>query len=505
MKHTILISGLALPILMPQGAHAQKKTNIILIVTDQQRGDALGCAGKYGILTPNIDSLASDGFFFDNAYTAAPSSTPARAGLLTGMTPWHHGLLGYSNKIGEHYTFEMPQMLRDNGYLTLGIGKMHWTPQNALHGFHATIIDESGRVESPYFCSDYRKWFQTMAPGVNPDSTGIGWNSHAAAAYKLDERLHPTAWTGETAVSTIRHYDPQSGRPLFLKVSFARPHSPYDPPQRVLDLYNDTEIPAAAHAEWSDAIGAKVTDPAKEPNAAFGQFSDEYVANTRRHYFAAITFIDEQVGEIVKALKEKGMYDNTLIVFTSDHGDMMGDHNHWRKTYPYEGSAAIPMVMKVPASLQTLAEKGSVIHQPVELRDILPTFLVAAGDTVPAEMDGMPMYRLLTDKNPEWRRWIDLEHSTCYNADGDWCALTDGKMKYIWFQRTGTEQLFDLTADPDETRNVIKDRKYAATASEMRQALARHLAERGESWVDADGNLVVRAKTQLYSPNFPRN
>lgn len=136
----------------------------------------MGCAGNPSIITPNIDSLATNGFLFNNAYSSTPSSTPARSGLLTGMSPWHHGMLGYGS-VADHYKYEMPQMLRDQRYLTLGIGKMHWNPQNALHGFHATLLDESGRVESPYFISDYRKWFQTVAPGKNPDLAGIGWNA----------------------------------------------------------------------------------------------------------------------------------------------------------------------------------------------------------------------------------------------------------------------------------------------------------------------------------------
>ena len=504
MKTSILLSGLALPLCMPHDAQARKQPHIILIITDQQRGDALGCAGKYAIKTPNLDSLASDGFFFNNAYSSAPSSTPARSGLLTGMSPWHHGLLGYSSRIGEHYLYEMPQMLRDNGYLALGIGKMHWTPQNALHGFHATLVDESGRVESPNFVSDYCKWFQTMAPGVTPDSTGIDWNGHAAAAYKLPEQLHPTAWTGTTAVRTIEHFDTASARPLFLKISFARPHSPYDPPQRILSMYDGVEIPPAAHGEWSKDVGSKVTAPAQDPTAPYAQFSDEYVENTRRHYYASVTFIDEQVGDIIKALKEKGMYDDALIVFTSDHGDMMGDHNSWRKTYPYEGSAAIPMIVKIPEGIAPVHAKGSVMEQPVELRDILPTFLDAAGAEVPADMDGRSMLALITRKNPQWRRWIDLEHATCYSDNNYWCGLTDGRMKYIWFLRSGQEQLFDLTADPEETTNLIGNKKYAAKASEMRRALADHLSERGDEWV-RDGKLQTRSTTLLYSPNFPKN
>ena len=137
-------------------AQTKKHPHIILIMTDQQRADAMGCAGNEAVISPNLDRLASDGHLFCNAYTAAPSSTPARAGMLTGMSPWHHGLLGYG-QVAEHYRYEMPQMLKDLGYHTLGIGKMHWHPQNVLHGFEATLIDESGRVESPYFMSDYRK------------------------------------------------------------------------------------------------------------------------------------------------------------------------------------------------------------------------------------------------------------------------------------------------------------------------------------------------------------
>lgn len=507
MKNTnLLIPGLAACLLPSQQAAAQEvktstpeRPNIILIVTDQQRGDAMGCAGNPSVITPHLDSLASDGYLFTNAYSATPSSTPARAGLLTGMAPWHHGLLGYG-QMSEHYQYEMPQMLRDLGYLTLGLGKMHWNPQNVLHGFHATILDESGRRESPYFISDYHKWFETVAPGKNPNITGLGWNDHGAATYKLPEELHPTAWTGDLAVRTIEHFD--QAEPLFLKISFARPHSPYDPPKRILDKYNGVEIPAPAMGEWSREIGANVTDPVKFHEAAYGNFGVEYAKNTRKHYYAAITFIDEQVGRIIQALKEKGMYDNSLIFFVADHGDMMGDHNHWRKTYAYEGSAAIPFIVKVPATLKTVCHPGEKIENPVELRDVLPTFLAANGVDIPQGMDGCSVLDLLEQEHPKWRRWIDLEHATCYSDDNYWCGLTDGKMKYIWFLRTGKEQLFDLEKDPLETVELSRNKKYKKQLFELRQAMVEHLRERGTDWVDRD-TLVQRKTTMLYSPNFP--
>ena len=224
-----------------------KKPHVILIMTDQHRGDALGCMGNSAVISPNLDRLAKEGTLFVNGYSASPSSPPARAGLLTGMSPWHHGMLGYG-RVAEKYTYEMPQMLRNLGYYTFGVGKMHWFPQKALHGFHTTLIDESGRVESKDFISDYREWFQLHAPGENPDLTGIGWNAHGAGIYKLPEKLHPTAWTGRTACGLIRNYN--WGIPLFLKVSFARPHSPYDPPKRYLDMYKDADIPKPSVGDW---------------------------------------------------------------------------------------------------------------------------------------------------------------------------------------------------------------------------------------------------------------
>jgi arylsulfatase len=476
-----------------------KAPHIILIMTDQQRADALGCAGNEAVISPNIDQLASEGHLFCNAYTAAPSSTPARAGMLTGMSPWHHGLLGYG-KVAEHYKYEMPQMLRNLGYHTLGIGKMHWTPQNALHGFETTLIDESGRVESPYFKSDYRKWFDIQAFGLNPDSTGVDWNGHGAKAYALPERLHPTVWTGDRAVEAIRGYS--SEKPLFLKISFARPHSPYDAPQRIVDMYVEKNIPAPVVGDWCADMPID-GHPELHPTAAKGNFGIDYAKNSRKYYYASITFIDEQVGRIMEELKKKGMYDEALICFVADHGDMLGDHNMWRKTYAYEGSAAIPFIIKLPEKMEGGLKKGEVLEQPVELRDLLPTFLDMNHQKVPEDMDGASLLPLLQKEKCIWRKYIDIEHSTAYWEDNYWCALTDGKIKYIWFFRTGQEQLFDLVKDPHELNDVSGSCSYRGILKKMRQAMINHLKERGEEWVK-DNRLMIRNQNLLYSPNYPK-
>ncbi len=474
---------------------AQKQPNIIFIMTDQQRADALGCMGNDAVISPNIDKIANEGVTFINGYSSVPSCTPARSGLLTGMSPWHHGMLGYG-RVARKYKYEMPQMLREAGYYTFGIGKMHWFPQKSLHGFHGTLVDESGRVEQDGFVSDYRDWFKINAPDKDPDVTGIGWNEHSAAVYQLDEKLHPTYWTGKTAVELIENYNQE--KPLFLKISFARPHSPYDPPQRFVDMYDGVEIPEPVIGDWCHSLdsihGSK--------SAAFGNFGIEHAVESKKYYYANITFIDEMVGKIIQALKEKGIYENSIICFTSDHGDMMGDHHHWRKTYAYEGSANVPFIFKWQAGFKGKLKRGSKLENPTELRDFLPTFLDAANADIPEEMDGLSLFKLVENPDSEWRDFIDLEHATTYSQDNYWAALTDGTWKYIWFLRTGEEQLFNLKSDPGEITNLSKKNKNEL--AKWHKHMVEHLSERGVEFVK-DGELVVRNKTMLYSPNFPKD
>lgn len=146
---------------------------------------------------------------------------------------------------------------------------------------------------------------------------------------------------------------------------------------------------------------------------------------------------------------------------------------------------------------------GEPIENPVELRDLLPTFLSVNGVRQPDAMDGMAITELVTAKQPQWRKYIDLEHSTCYSEQNYWCALTDGKIKYIWFFNDGSEQLFNLKKDPGETRNLTSDKSYASSLACLRTAMANHLAERGESWTK-DGMPQIRKQSILYSPNYPK-
>ena len=477
-------------------APAGGQPNILFLMADQFRGDCLGADGNKVIRTPNLDRIADEGARFRCAHTSVPSCTPARAGLLTGLSPWHHGMLGYG-RVARKYKHEKPQMLRDAGYYTFGIGKMHWFPQRITHGFHETVVDESGRAETEGFVSDYRQWFKRIAPDLNPDATGLGWNDHRAKPYALPEHLHPTRWMGDAAVDFLRGYGRK--QPFFLKVSFARPHSPYDPPERFWKMYKDADMPKALAGKWAERH-ARRGKP--HPNSLWqGDIGPEKVSRARHGYYGSVSFIDEQVGRILDAIEKRGWLGNTLILFTADHGDMLGDHNLWRKTYAYEASARIPMLVRWPDSLK--AKRGQVLAQPVELRDVLPTCLDAAKVGFDKkEFDGRSMLDLIRGKTDGWREYIDLEHDRCYSKENCWNGLTDGRFKYIYYAFDGRQQLFDLVNDPDELHDLAGDPKHEATLKRWRRRMIDHFAERGEPFV-VNGDLARRPKRMLYSPHYP--
>lgn len=471
-----------------------KRPNILLLMTDQHRADCLGCAGNKVIRTPNLDRLAREGAYFPNAYSTTPTCTPARSALLTGMSPWHHGMLGFG-QVAERYPVELPRALNDAGYYTFAIGKLHYFPQRNYHGFQGALVDESGRVQTPGFISDYRKWFKEQAPDLDPDATRIGFNDHRAKSFVLPEELHPTSWMGRTAVDFIENYN--RPEPLFLKVSFARPHSPYDPPKRFMDAYREQDMPAPHVGDWADKHSPTVKDDWY--TRWHGDLGLDQARKSRRGYYGSVSFIDEQVGLILKALELRGMLENTLILMTADHGDMLGDHHLWRKSYAHDGSARIPMIIRPPKTMAV--DRGVTLRQTVEIRDILPTSLDTAGAKIPDSVDGQSMLPLLRGESG-WREYLDLEHAFCYDAQNNWNGLTDGRYKYIFHAFDAGEQLFDLQEDPGELRDLAGDPSYSRTLSFWRNRLVKHMSERTEDYV-RDGKLMIRKEKALYSPNFP--
>ncbi len=483
-------------------AKPRGRPNILFMMADQHRGDCLGADGNPYILTPNLDTLAKEGVRFRNAYTSTPSCIPARAAILTGLSPWHHGLLGMGGwPIPTRYPFELPRALHDAGYYTATIGKNHFTPARQPHGYDKMFVDEQHPM-AEIFRTDYDSWFWQNAPALDdPNGCGSGWkdpnNAYQAMPYPYPERLHRTRWVGQTAVEFLRTYDrPQ---PFFLKVSFLPPHSPYFPPERLMRHYADSPLPKAVHGDWAQQYRTR-SGPGLD--IWHGDLGPEQVRRSREGYYGQVTFVDEQIGHILQELDARGLLEETLILYCADHGDMLGDHYMWRKVQPYQPSARIPMLMRWPKGLVS-AQRGQVISSTTELRDLLPTFLDAASAPVPDNLDGRSLLSLAGGKAEQWRPYIDLEHNICYSPLVHWNAMTDGHTKYIFHAYDGREQLFDLDRDPHEIHDLASDSSHQGRLRLWRQRMVAHLSERGERWVQ-DGKLMVRRQGMAISPNYPR-
>lgn len=479
-----------------------KKPNIILIYTDQQRGDCLGADGHPVVQTPYLDELAANGVRFDRGYSAVPSCIPARAILMTGQNAWHAGILGMGEgqcKMPSDYPVTMPGELAKAGYHTGLVGKMHFNPLRALNGFHNTILDEHDGPNHSGFMSDYALWFEENKPANTLQMEhGLGWNTMIARPFHLPEYYHPTNWTMRESIKWLKRRDPD--KPFFLCTSFIRPHSPYDPPQVYWDMYADKDIPEPMSAEW-DSIHDREEDPAqissygKSSTSPYrGKRGDEETRRARIGYYASVTHIDHQIGYLLENLKRNGLYDETLIIFSSDHGDMLGDHNLWRKTYPYESSIRIPYLVKFPKSAGI--KPGQVCSAPVELMDIMPTMLEAAGIPIPELVDGESLYKLAHGKTDDWRRYLHGEHCKCYDEELEHQYLTDGKYKYIWFPRTNKEQFFDLVNDPDETHDLVNSDKHSSTVNEFKRELMRLMDERNLGLVK-NGDFVKQTQSMV--------
>jgi arylsulfatase len=468
---------------------ADTRPNILLFTTDQQRGDHLGLAGHPVVETPNVDAFINAGAYFPNAYSEIPSTTGARRCLHGGQGSYHCGLIGYSSEEW-HEPNTLAQVLADHGYHCINVGWRNMHPRRKLYGFHTVIPHDLHEGDD-----DYADWLRELAgPWARERGHGCDANGWLARPWHLEERLHPTTWTTDVTIEQIAKRDPT--RPFFVWCSHLRPHSPYDPPQSFWDMYSGREFPPPPVGDW--AARHDVAGPL--PRTAWrGRLAPQQLHRMRAAYAGLCTHLDYELGRLLEAPARdlgRDLASNTLIVFVSDHGDMLGDHHLLRKTYAYEGSARIPFVIRYPAGMDL--PTGAFEHV-VGLQDVMPTILEAAGAPIPDSVTGRSVFAAV--RGEPWRDYLHGEHSPCYALDQGMHYLTDGREKYIWFPATGEEQFFDLRADRRELHNLAADPAHRDRVAAWRERLIGLLADRGDGF--SDGRQLI-ARDDWWSPVVER-
>lgn len=452
-----------------------KKTNFLLICVDQMRGDCMSWVGGRKVETPYLDTLANHGVAYTNAYSAVPSCIASRAALMTGMSQEHHQRRGYQDGVCWDYPNVLAEGLASNGYHTQCIGKMHVYPQRSLLGFHNVVLHDgylqfernyaNEALRHQVISDDYIQWLKGNCDyAADLIDNGMDCNSWIARPWMYEEKYHPTNWVASQTIDFLRRRDPS--KPFFVMASFVRPHSPLDPPEFYYNMYASRKPDKTPVGDW--AYEDWVWDGKEQPdyNDISGCLSEDNMRRFQSGYYGCITHIDHQIGRIIQALEEYGVRDNTVIIFVSDHGDMLGEHRIFRKAMPYEGSVKIPLIISSFGNYDRIP-CGEKVNEVVELRDIMPTIYTLAGIPVPSTCDGGDVLNIRKGEN-SWRQWLHGEHEWGEKSNHYIVTKED---KYIYYPRLGIEQYFHKEDDPHEEHNLLHNPKYAKRIEYLREQL----------------------------------
>ncbi len=455
-----------------------RQPHILLITTDQQRWDGLGLNGPSVLSTPNLDHLGTAGHNFTSAYSECPSCIPARRTLLTGKTPFNHGLVGFEPEpLGDCPT--LPGELRAHGYQTILVGKKHVYPTRKRFGFDHMLLADFEQE------GDYTDWLreQNIGAAGDPHLHGVSINGWVGRPTHLPEGMTHTSWCVSEAIKLIERRDPS--QPLFLWLSFNAPHPPLTPPAHHFERYMNANLPDRVVGDWAKQFD----EPLKgcDPDASTIALNPHAMHCCRAGYYGLITHVDDQVARLMHRMEGMGMLKDTFTLFTSDHGEMLGDHNLFRKTFAYEGSSHVPFLTRAPA---WMACKPGPIDRVVGLQDVMPTLLDAGGAPIPDGVDGLSVLPLMRGDSLPWRTHLHGEHAGFYCPEDGVQFMTDGGEKYIWYTQTGEEQLFDLRSDPNETRNLAPRPEAKSMLEMWRHRMAQYLADRPEGFSQR-GRLVA--------------
>lgn len=451
------------------------RPHIILIMTDQQRVDTIRAWGYGHMVTPAMDRLAAEGVSFRRAFCPGATCIASRAATFTGMYPHTTGVYSFQ-PWARHRNWV--QDLADHGYWCVNIGKMHFSPRDVDGGFHERVIVENPTSRNLMSGGADDDWgrFLTFHGLERPNErhlTDPDWDRKLQGVpWHYEERFHSDVFIGDSALNWIRNH--RGERPVFLQIGFTGPHEPWDPLPRHLALYRDKTMPPRIFREneladkppQQEALKRMFSESNHESRIDMYRADEEGIERMRRHYYAKITTVDEKLGEILDALDTHGYLENSLLIFCSDHGEMLGDHSLAYKWLMYDQVTNVPLIVRYPG----LARQGQRVDGLVSLMDIGPTVLEAAGIDVPTYMEG----RSLLPYGDEGAAVAPREFVFC--EDNYQIMMRSETHKLVYYIGQDQGELYDLEADPEELWNRWPDAGYADVKTWLIERLLAWLA-----------------------------
>jgi choline-sulfatase len=442
---------------------ALRRPDVLIVMADQLAPSALPFHGTPITHAPAMSSLAERGVVFDNAYTASPLCAPARASLMTGMLPSRAGT--YDNAAA--FSSEIPTFahhLRGAGYRTVLAGKMHFCGPDQLHGFEERLTTDIYPADFAWIPDwsnphDRPHWYHDMSSVIEagPCIRSMQLDFDDEVAFAAEREL-------------FGHIRSNEERPFCFVVSFSHPHDPYAIPHQWWDMYRDEDIPMPAFGNAESSMHPHERRLRHMCAMDRVQITPENVRAARRAYYGEISYVDHHIGRLIDVLRETGRLDETVVIVTSDHGDMLGERGLWYKMSFLEGSVRVPLVVSAPGWFQ-----AGRVSSPVSTMDLLPTLvgLAEEGDLsgLVGPLDGQSLLPLLAGE-PSDRDTVTAE----YLAEGALAPIVmirRGAMKLI-HSPADPDQLFDLAGDPFERNNLTEDPAYADLLADLRGGVAAH-------------------------------
>jgi len=469
----------------------RQRPNVLLIFTDQHRLSALGCYGETPCQTPNIDRLAGEGVQFETAYTCCPVCSPARATIMTGLYPHGHGVISNVQNLGCNVNelADRPGLLSRRlgaaGYRLGYSGKWH---------LGTNLKTAFGAPNTPSYPRD------VGFEGQNFQGHGGGGFRYPEYRAYLEENGFEHKLTSESHVawhqgvldgpeeSTVPYFLAQHTidlmdrfraveEPFFIWHNFWGPHAPYFATQEYYDLYRDVEIPRWPNFEWAEADTNRPHQVKLHPRA--GELPWDDWAESIRHYYAFTTMIDRQIGRMLDHLEATGLAENTLVIFTSDHGETLGSHGGLtdKGWHHFEEIQRIGMIVKAPPATGLSLSPGTVRPEWTSLVDIYPTILdVAGAEYDPDVLHGSSLVPVLEGRAEGWRDAAFVEFHGVNHLTTNMMTCRQGDLKYGW-NASSVDELYDLAVDPHETVNRIDGPAYVTRLREIRERLDRFMDE----------------------------